>query len=73
MGEVGEVGMMVGGGEGGGVHKGRYGDECSPIPHPPVLILPSSRICEMSLAHCQEVLDAHMNHSNWKKVVHIGM
>ncbi|KAI9434693.1 hypothetical protein H4582DRAFT_1818434, partial [Lactarius indigo] len=23
----------------------------------------------MSLAHCQEVLDAHMNHSNWKKMV----
>ncbi|KAN0128275.1 hypothetical protein V8E53_013944 [Lactarius tabidus] len=26
----------------------------------------------MSLAHCQEVLDAHMNHSNWKKMVHIS-
>ncbi|KAN0125385.1 hypothetical protein V8E53_015547 [Lactarius tabidus] len=26
----------------------------------------------MSLAHHQEVLDAHMNHSNWKKMVHIG-
>ncbi|KAI9443974.1 hypothetical protein H4582DRAFT_2053729 [Lactarius indigo] len=25
----------------------------------------------MSLAHCQEVLDAHMNHSNWKKMVRI--
>jgi hypothetical protein len=27
----------------------------------------------MSLAHRQEVLDAHMNHSNWKKLVRIGM
>jgi hypothetical protein len=27
----------------------------------------------MSLAHWQEVLDAHMNHSNWKKLVRIGM
>ncbi|KAN0138822.1 hypothetical protein V8E53_003210, partial [Lactarius tabidus] len=25
----------------------------------------------MSLPHCQEVLDAHMNHSNWKKMVRI--
>ncbi|KAN0138106.1 hypothetical protein V8E53_003995 [Lactarius tabidus] len=27
----------------------------------------------MSLAHRQEVLDAHINHSNWKKPVQIGM
>jgi hypothetical protein len=27
----------------------------------------------MSLAHRQEVLDAHMNHSNWKKLVRTGM
>jgi hypothetical protein len=27
----------------------------------------------MSLNHRQEVLDAHMNHSNWKKLVRIGM
>lgn len=27
----------------------------------------------MSLAHRQEVLDAHMNHSNWKKLVRMGM
>ena len=27
----------------------------------------------MSLSHRQEVLDAHMNHSNWKKMVCIGM
>ena len=27
----------------------------------------------MSLSHRQEVLDAHMNHSNWKKMVRIGM
>jgi hypothetical protein len=27
----------------------------------------------MTLAHRQEVLDAHMNHSNWKKMVHIGL
>jgi hypothetical protein len=26
----------------------------------------------MSLAHRQEVLDAHMNHSNWKKLVRVG-
>jgi hypothetical protein len=26
----------------------------------------------MSLVHRQEVLDAHMNHSNWKKLVRIG-
>ena len=26
----------------------------------------------MSLSHRQEVLDAHMNHSNWKKLVQIG-
>ncbi|KAI9443063.1 hypothetical protein H4582DRAFT_2054158 [Lactarius indigo] len=31
----------------------------------------SRSICGMSLAHCQEVLDAHMNHSNWKKMVRI--
>ena len=27
----------------------------------------------MSLAHRQEVIDAHMNYSNWKKMVRIGM
>ena len=27
----------------------------------------------MSLMHRQEVLDAHLNHSNWKKLVRIGM
>ena len=27
----------------------------------------------MSLAHRQEVIDAHMNHSNWKKMVRIGI
>ena len=27
----------------------------------------------MSLAHRQEVLDAHINHSNWKKLVWIGI
>ena len=27
----------------------------------------------MSLAHWQEVIDAHMNYSNWKKMVQIGM
>ena len=27
----------------------------------------------MSLAHRQEALDAHMNYSNWKKLVRIGM
>jgi hypothetical protein len=27
----------------------------------------------MSLVHQQEVLDSHMNHSNWKKLVRIGM
>ena len=32
----------------------------------------SQSICGMSLAHQQEVLDAHMNHSNWKKMVRIG-
>jgi hypothetical protein len=32
----------------------------------------SRSICGMSLSHRQEVLDAHMNHSNWKKMVHIG-
>ena len=32
----------------------------------------SQSIWGMSLAHCQEVLDAHMNHSNWKKMVRIG-
>ncbi|KAH8980291.1 hypothetical protein EDB86DRAFT_2835413 [Lactarius hatsudake] len=31
----------------------------------------SRSICRMSLAHRQEVLDAHMKHSNWKKMVHI--
>ncbi|KAH8976825.1 hypothetical protein EDB86DRAFT_2839044 [Lactarius hatsudake] len=31
----------------------------------------SHSIRGMSLAHCQEVLDAHMNHSNWKKMVRI--
>jgi ribosomal protein L22 len=33
----------------------------------------SQSIQGMSLAHRQEVLDAHMNHSNWKKMVRIGM
>jgi hypothetical protein len=33
----------------------------------------SRSIQGMSLAHRQEVLDVHMNHSNWKKMVHIGM
>ena len=32
----------------------------------------SQSIRGMSLAHRQEVLDAHMNHSNWKKMVRIG-
>lgn len=32
----------------------------------------SRSIHGMSLVHRQEVLDAHMNHSNWKKMVHIG-
>ena len=27
----------------------------------------------MSLMHRQEVLDAHLNHSNWKKLVRIGL
>jgi len=27
----------------------------------------------MSLSHRKEVLDDHMNHSNWKKMVRIGM
>ena len=27
----------------------------------------------MSLSHRQEVLDAHMNHSNWKKLAQIGL
>ncbi|KAH9176147.1 hypothetical protein EDB89DRAFT_2065932 [Lactarius sanguifluus] len=31
----------------------------------------SQSIRRMSLAHRQEVLDAHMNHSNWKKMVRI--
>ncbi|KAH9011674.1 hypothetical protein EDB85DRAFT_1900862 [Lactarius pseudohatsudake] len=31
----------------------------------------SRSIHRMSLAHRQEVLDAHMNHSNWKKMVRI--
>ncbi|KAH9014734.1 hypothetical protein EDB84DRAFT_1277578 [Lactarius hengduanensis] len=33
----------------------------------------SRSIRGMSLDHRQEVLDAHMNHSNWKKLVRIGM
>lgn len=33
----------------------------------------SRSIRGMTLAHRQEVLDAHMDHSNWKKMVHIGM
>jgi hypothetical protein len=33
----------------------------------------SRSIRGMSLAHRQEVLDAHINHSNWKKLVQIGM
>ena len=32
----------------------------------------SRSIRGMSLVHRQEVLDAHMSHSNWKKMVHIG-
>jgi hypothetical protein len=32
----------------------------------------SRSIRGMSLAHRQEVLDAHMNYSNWKKMVRIG-
>src|ERR1700687_684730 len=32
----------------------------------------SRRIPGMSLAHRPEALDAHMNHSNWKKLVQIG-
>jgi Kyakuja-Dileera-Zisupton transposase len=32
----------------------------------------SRSIRGMSLSHRQEVLDAHMNHSNWKKLVRIG-
>jgi hypothetical protein len=32
----------------------------------------SRSIRGMSLLHRQEVLDAHMNHSNWKKLVRIG-
>jgi hypothetical protein len=32
----------------------------------------SRSIRGMSLVHRQEVLDAHMNHSNWKKLVRIG-
>jgi hypothetical protein len=33
----------------------------------------SRSIRGMTLAHRQEVLDAHMNHSNWKKLVRIGL
>jgi hypothetical protein len=33
----------------------------------------SRSIRGMSLSHHPEVLDAHMNHSNWKKMVHMGM
>jgi hypothetical protein len=33
----------------------------------------SRSIRGMSLVHRQEVLDAHMNHSNWKKMVRIGV
>lgn len=33
----------------------------------------SRSIRGMSLVHRQEVLDSHMNHSNWKKMVRIGM
>jgi hypothetical protein len=33
----------------------------------------SRSIRGMSLVHRQEVLDAHMNHSNWKKLVRIGL
>ena len=33
----------------------------------------SRSLCGMTLFHRQEVLDAHMNHSNWKKMVRIGM
>jgi hypothetical protein len=33
----------------------------------------SRSIRGMSLVHRQEVLDAHINHSNWKKLVRIGV
>ena len=33
----------------------------------------SRSIHGMSLVHRQEVLDAHMNHSNWKKMIRIGV
>ena len=33
----------------------------------------SRSLHRMTLFHRQEVLDAHMNHSNWKKMVWIGM
>jgi hypothetical protein len=33
----------------------------------------SRSIRGMSLVHRQEVLDAHINHSNWKKLVRIGL
>jgi hypothetical protein len=33
----------------------------------------SQSLCGMSLAHRQEVLDAHMNYSNWKKMIQMGM
>ena len=33
----------------------------------------SRSIRGMSLAHRQEVLDAHMNYSNWKKMIRTGM
>ena len=33
----------------------------------------SRSLCGMSLMHQQEVLDAHLNHSNWKKLVQIGV
>ena len=33
----------------------------------------SRSLHRMSLMHRQEVLDAHLNHSNWKKLVWIGL
>ena len=33
----------------------------------------SQSLWGMSLMHWQEVLDAHINHSNWKKLVQIGI
>ncbi|KAG6325966.1 hypothetical protein ID866_13123 [Astraeus odoratus] len=33
----------------------------------------SGSTCAMSFAHSQEILDDHMNDSNWKKIVKLGM